>query len=72
MLYICEMRKVAGLSQKDLAQVLGVRCNTLSQWETGKREPPLKYLPCIAKALKCRISDLFYEPGEAVDEAVPF
>jgi transcriptional regulator with XRE-family HTH domain len=33
------LRKERRLSQKDLAQAIGVAQNTVSQWENGEREP---------------------------------
>ena len=34
-----ELRIERGIQQKDLAAVLGIGANTLSQYENGKREP---------------------------------
>ena len=37
-----------GLSQKDFAAIVNIAPNTLSQYETGKREPDLKTLSKLA------------------------
>lgn len=33
--YICKMRKEAGLTQKELANHLGISFQAVSKWETG-------------------------------------
>ncbi len=44
-------RKKAGMSQIDLADVLGVSRQTVSKWETGESNPEITKLPTLAKAL---------------------
>lgn len=39
----------AGLSQKELAERLGVSAGTISNWETGKTEPTLSQLRIISE-----------------------
>lgn len=43
-------RERAKLSQAEAAKKLGVSTLTVSQWETGRRCPPLPRLPSIAEA----------------------
>jgi transcriptional regulator with XRE-family HTH domain len=43
-------RKAAGLAVKELAARLGVRPGRLVAWESGQRQPPLKYMRQIASA----------------------
>ena len=38
---IKELRKSKGLTLKQLGQQVGIAINTLSQYETGKREPKI-------------------------------
>lgn len=45
---IRELREERSLKQIDLAQVLGIRQNTLSTWETGRYEPDNEMLQKIA------------------------
>ena len=56
---IRDMRIKAGLSQVELATKLGMKANTLSQWETGARKPDVRVLPEMASVLGCTIDDLF-------------
>jgi len=44
---IREYRRVHGLSQKKLAQLLGIDQTTLAGWETGKHQPTKKLLDKI-------------------------
>lgn len=52
-------RLLAGLSQAELAEVLGVSRTTVTMWETTKSRPNVDMLPAIAKALGCTIDALF-------------
>lgn len=45
---IAELRKEKGMTLKELGDILGIRDNTLSQYETGKRNPQLGLLQEIA------------------------
>ena len=55
---IKKYRKKEGITQNDLASFLGVKPNTVSQWETGNREPKLGMVPKIAKILGCTVDEL--------------
>ncbi|NLB52051.1 MAG: helix-turn-helix transcriptional regulator [Syntrophomonadaceae bacterium] len=44
-----ELRKKAELTQRELAGLLGVAQNTISQWELGEREPDNDTLKSLAK-----------------------
>ncbi len=48
-----------GLSQEDLAQMVGVSTNTISRWETGTYEPTLNDLELLTRKLGAQILDLF-------------
>lgn len=52
------LRKAAGKSQEDLAQVLGVNRATISKYETGAIEPPLAQIVEIARALDVDLGEL--------------
>lgn len=62
------LRKNAGLTQKELASKLGVTHASISLWEAGIQYPSADKLPALAKALGCRIDDLY--ANEEVKEAV--
>ncbi len=47
-----------GLKQSWVANKLGVKANTISQWEKGKREPNLAMLKKIALFFECTIDEL--------------
>lgn len=53
-----QLRKQAGLSQKALAERLGISGPAIAQWETGRHRPDLRWLPKLASLLNCQISDL--------------
>lgn len=48
---IKEVRLSKNIQQKELASLVGIAANTLSQYESGKREPDLAMLQKIADAL---------------------
>lgn len=56
---IASRRKRAGLSQCELANMLGVDQTAVHNWERGKAMPNAKRLPAIAKILNCSVDDLF-------------
>lgn len=54
-------RLAAGLSQKDLAERLGIVQSAISAWESGEKMPRASQLPALAFALRCTIDDLYRE-----------
>ena len=54
-----ELREAAGLSQEDLARMLGLDRSTIAKWEGGASRPTASKLPALAAALGCSIDDLF-------------
>ena len=44
-------RRAAGLSQETLAEQLGVKQSSISQWERGHTRPSLEHLVPLAMAL---------------------
>ena len=46
-------RERIGLTQSDLAEIVGVASNTLSGYETGRTEIP-KYMDLVLEALEAR------------------
>lgn len=55
---IREARKTAGLTQEQLAKLLGINRATLSRYESGEIDPPLSQLNRIADTLNIPIEDL--------------
>lgn len=56
--YLKQYRINNGLTQADLAVRLSVSQNAISQYEAGKRHPPISRISHIAKALGCSVGDL--------------
>ena len=52
------LRNEAGLSQEKLGELTGLDRTYISDIERGKRNPSLKSLEKLAKALKISISDI--------------
>lgn len=62
-------RKAAGLTTEELGRRVGVSAQAVGAWERGTALPSADRLPEIARALGCRIDDLYEdEPGPAADE----
>jgi transcriptional regulator with XRE-family HTH domain len=59
-------RRRADLSQLQLAELLGVRQSSVSQWERGSTRPSTVHLLALAAALKSSLLD-FAAPDAALD-----
>lgn len=55
---IAEIRKIRNYSQAQLAKMLGVAQNTVSNWEQGKREPDYLTLKKLCYYLDCSLDYL--------------
>ena len=53
-------RNVRGLSQRQFAMRVGMAPSQLSRYERGHAQPSLRTLERLARALRVRISDLFW------------
>ncbi|MBN2101288.1 MAG: helix-turn-helix transcriptional regulator [Candidatus Aenigmarchaeota archaeon] len=56
---IKELRARFGMTQDDLARIVGVRRETIVFLEKGKYNPSLKLAHDISKALKSKIDEVF-------------
>ncbi|MCR5813288.1 MAG: helix-turn-helix domain-containing protein [Desulfovibrio sp.] len=63
---ISEQRKKMGISQKDLAKLLGITQDALSRIEKGKMAPKMTRLEDFAHIFKCPVSFLFLTDFEKV------
>ncbi len=54
------IRKEKGLSQNDLAELVGVSRNTISSIETGQFNPTAKLALILCIALDKKFEDVFY------------
>lgn len=58
-------REKCGLTQRDLAETLGIDQSTISLWEAGKTQPRAKLLLKLAGILHCTVDDLLSPDTEA-------
>ena len=56
---ICVLRKQKGITQKKLAEALGVTTQAVSKWENARSWPDIQLLPDIAKIFDVSIDELF-------------
>ncbi len=57
---LAAIRKEKGLSQAELAKIVGVSRNTISSIETGQFNPTAKLALILCVALDKKFEDLFY------------
>ena len=62
---IKEYRTRAGLSQSELARLLGVNKNSITHWESGRVKPDIRYLPQLCQALNITMECFFSLPYDA-------
>ena len=58
--HLAEARKDKGLSQAELAKMVGVSRNTISSIETGQFNPTAKLALILCIALDKKFEELFY------------
>ena len=56
---IHEYRKDRNMQQSELAELVGVRRETIGNLENGKYNPSLKLAMDIAKIFDCKVEDIF-------------
>lgn len=59
-------RKIAGLTQKDLAKALGVSEGTVLNWEKGKREPSISQAIAIGDVVGISYDNINFLPKNTV------
>ena len=64
---IAALRKEKGMTQKQLAEQLGITDRAVSKWENGRGLPEPDLLLPLGRALECRVEDLLR--GERTEEA---
>ena len=62
---IREMRKRAGMTQMELAKVLGVDRSSIAKWERGYNAPRTSMLPKVAAAMNCSVDELYNSAQDA-------
>ena len=67
-LFIQQMRKDAGMTQKELAERLQISDKTVSKWETGKGVPDVESLNPLCQIFSISVNELLsgekISPGE--------
>ena len=58
------LRKQTNLTQKAVAEALGVSQSTVSMWETGRNFPRVYMLPALAEVFHCTVDDLLTNDTE--------
>ena len=56
--YISVLRKEKGLTQKALAEQIGISDKTVSKWETGNGMPDIAYLSPLCEVLDINVNEL--------------
>ena len=65
---IKSVRMEKHVTQRELAQKLGVDAAIMCRWESGKTMPRVQVLLKIAAALECSVEDLVSIKNEGIDE----
>jgi len=60
-----------GITQEKMAQDLGVSQGAVAQWESGKRNPPLKKAKEIADYFGTTIDVIFFDNGYNIELEKP-
>lgn len=60
------LRAHTKLSQRDLADLLGIDKNTYANWENERTDIKSEFIPPLAKIFKVEISDLFREQSSNI------
>jgi len=65
------LRKQKGITQEELAQVLGVTNQSVSKWESGSCCPDIQLLPELAKYFQVSVDELLgYRPSESFGDVL--
>ena len=75
---IQKARLLAGLSQKELGDLVGKGISTISEWESGKRSPDVELIPVLGNVLKVSqaflldmTDDPYYKPSDSIPDKFP-
>lgn len=64
-----QKRRAVGLSQKKLAQALGMHTNYISMWETGTAYPNAASMQKLCDFFHCSPDDLFITPSKSEEKS---
>lgn len=66
--FIAELRRGKGMTQRQLAETVGVSDKTVSKWECGNGLPEMSSVPILCQALGININELL--SGERLEQEV--
>lgn len=66
--YIADMRKKQNMTQKQMADVIGVTDKAVSKWECGKSLPEISKIEPLCNVLKISVNELL--SGEHIEESL--
>lgn len=64
---IKQQRNKCGISQSELADLIGVSDKTISSWEIDRTEPKMGMVEKICTALKCKKTDIVGSESDFID-----
>ncbi|MBO5371181.1 MAG: helix-turn-helix domain-containing protein [Lachnospiraceae bacterium] len=64
--FMAEIRKQRGMTQKELAEQVGISDKTISKWECGNSIPDISYLEALCNSLDITVNELL--SGEKLSE----
>ena len=67
--FVARLRKEKGLTQRQLAELVGVSDKAVSKWERGLSLPDISLLEPLADALGVTVAELLH--GERLDAPLP-
>ena len=67
---ICRLRKLANMTQRELANLLGISEPAVCKWETDSSMPDIMLLTPLARALHTDLNTLFLYEEELAPERV--
>ena len=56
--FIAELRKEKNMTQRELADIIGVTDRAISNWENGRRLPDLSLIKVVASELDISVAEL--------------
>lgn len=68
---ITQLRKARGITQVQLAEILGVSQQTVQAYEVGRRRIQVSALPVVARTLSVSLEELFGETSQAKSKRGP-
>ena len=66
---LVDLRKNAGLSQQELAEILKVPQQNIAFWEQSDKPPRSEVLPAMADILGVQVKDLIYQSDRPIQKS---